>query len=324
MYILIENNTIHRSELVTMVFELSLRLRPAPLRCPHGDCGSRSIIKYGKGKRKNIPDVQRYLCKACGRTFCDRAGTPYYRKHYPALVMLTCLDLFHSLNTPMRRQARLVPHVPRKPSHRTVMRWQRDLALFFTRLKKARLNSGRVWLGDECYLRLGGKRVYQHVVLDSDSRAVLSSLLVRRKSQLEAEAIIRWAHERTGRLPEVFVSDSNAAFGAALENLGLEKTVTHEVVNHSDGFLNPRGYGTNLLERLWGTFTEWYENPAFRGFKTWRNTYPYCEAFSVYYNFVRPHSSLRGEEPRTPADAAGFKHAGSWSTLIEWMRNHLN
>mgnify|MGYP007109723958 CR=1 FL=1 len=83
MYILIENNTIHRSELVTMVFELSLRLRPAPLRCPHGDCGSRSIIKYGKGKRKNIPDVQRYLCKACGRTFCDRAGTPYYRKHQP-------------------------------------------------------------------------------------------------------------------------------------------------------------------------------------------------------------------------------------------------
>ncbi|MEX2705371.1 MAG: hypothetical protein Q6352_008940 [Candidatus Freyrarchaeum guaymaensis] len=135
--------------MVTLVFELSLRLRPAPLRCPHGDCGSRSIIKYGKGKRKNIPDVQRYLCKACGRTFCDRAGTPYYRKHYPALVMLTCLNLFHSLNTPMRRQARLVPHVPRKPSHRTVMRWQRDFALFFTRLKKARLNSGRVWLGDE-------------------------------------------------------------------------------------------------------------------------------------------------------------------------------
>ncbi|MEX2706521.1 MAG: hypothetical protein Q6352_014910 [Candidatus Freyrarchaeum guaymaensis] len=85
--------------MVTLVFELSLRLRPAPLRCPHGDCGSRSIIKYGKGKRKNIPDVQRYLCKACGRTFCDRAGTPYYRKHYPALVMLTCLDLFHALNT---------------------------------------------------------------------------------------------------------------------------------------------------------------------------------------------------------------------------------
>ncbi|MEX2706821.1 MAG: hypothetical protein Q6352_016435 [Candidatus Freyrarchaeum guaymaensis] len=106
--------------MVTLVFELSLRLRPAPLRCPHGDCGSRSIIKYGKGKRKNIPDVQRYLCKARGRTLCDRAGTPYYRKHYPALVMLTCLDLFHALNTPMRRRARLVPHVPRKPSHRTV------------------------------------------------------------------------------------------------------------------------------------------------------------------------------------------------------------
>ncbi|MEX2706822.1 MAG: hypothetical protein Q6352_016440 [Candidatus Freyrarchaeum guaymaensis] len=101
------------------------------------------------------------------------------------------------------------------------------------------------------------------------------------------------------------MSDSNAAFGAALENSGLEKTVTHEVVNHSDGFLNPRGYGTNLLERFWGTFTEWYENPAFRGFKTWRNTYPYCEAFSVYYNFVRPHSSSAARNPAHPRTRRG-------------------
>lgn len=325
MYIFIENSVIHNFELVPLVFELSLRLRPLPLRCSHSDCASRNIIKHGKGRRKNIPDVQRYLCKTCGRTFCDRAGTPYYWKHYPAQIILTCLDLFYNLNTPIRKQARLVPQVPRSPSHRTVMRWQRDFALFSTRLKDTKLDSSPTWRGDECYLRLGGRRVYQHAVLDSESRAVLSSLLVRRKSQYEAEAVIQWAHERTERFPKVFISDSNAAFGAALENLGLEKTVTHEVVNHSDGFRNPRGYDTNLIERFWGTFTEWYENPSFRGFKTWENTHRYCETFDIYYNFIRPHSSLTLDgKPATPADTAGFKHAGCWSTLIGWMRNNLS
>lgn len=325
MYLLIENSVIHRSELVLLVFELSLRLRPHPTRCPEKGCGSRNIIKYGRGKRKNIPDVQRYRCKDCGRTFCDRAGTPYYWKHYPAPVMLTCLDLFYNCNTPIRKQARLAPQVPRSPGHRTVMRWQRDFALFFTRLKEAKLDSSQAWLGDECYLRLGGKRIYQHAILDSGLRTVLGSLLVRRKSQEEAEAVLRLAQERTGIFPSVFISDANAAFGAALENLGLDKAVTHEVVNHSQGFLNPRGYGTNLMERYWGTFTEWYENPAFRGFKTWANTHIYCEMFDVYYNFIRHHSSLRlGGEPSTPAGVAGFKPVGCWSVLIWWMRNNIS
>jgi hypothetical protein len=130
---------------------------------------------------------------------------------------------------------------------------------------------------------------------------VLSSLLARQKSQYEAEAVIQWAHERTGRYPKVFISNSNAAFGAALENLGLEKTVTHGVVNHSQGFRNPRGYETNLMELFWGT-SELYEASSFRGFRDWENTHRYCETFDVYYNFYPPHSSLTLDgKPVTPA-----------------------
>jgi hypothetical protein len=146
---------------------------------------------------------------------------------------------------------------------------------------------------------------------------VLSSLLARRKSQYEAEAVIRWAHERTGRYPKVFISDSNAAFGAALENLGLGKTVTHGVVNHSQGFRNPRGYETNLMELFWGT-SELYEASSFRGFRDWENTHRYCETFDVYYNFILPIAPLRSTENQSHPQA-GFKYVGCWSTLIRGM-----
>jgi transposase-like protein len=65
MYIFIENGMIHNSELVPLIFELSLRLHPLPVRCPHSDCASRDTIKHGKGRRKSIPGAQRYLYKTC-------------------------------------------------------------------------------------------------------------------------------------------------------------------------------------------------------------------------------------------------------------------
>jgi len=119
------------------------------------------------------------------------------------------------------------------------------------------------------------------VILDSESRTMLSSLLTRRKSQYEAEAVTQWARKRTGTLPRVFISDSNAAFGAALENLGLEKMVAHDVVNHCEGFRNPR----DTIQTSWSGSGErspsGMRTPRLGGFKTWGNTHQYCETFNV-------------------------------------------
>lgn len=136
-----------------------------------------------------------------------------------------------------------------------------------------------------------------------------AAFFASKKSQYKGEAVTQWARDRAGRLPRAFISDSNAAFGAALENLGLEKIVTHEAGNHSEGFRNPEDTTQIPWSGSEGAFTEWYETSPFRGFKTWENTHRYFEVFNVYYNLIRPHSSLTLEgKPTTPAGAAGFKH----------------
>jgi len=100
MYIYIENSMIHSSELVPLIFELSLRLRPLPVRCPHSDCASRDTIKYGKGRRKNIPDVQRYpvqdLRKEPSATRLEHpttGNTTQHRSYSPAWTSSTTSTL---------------------------------------------------------------------------------------------------------------------------------------------------------------------------------------------------------------------------------------
>jgi hypothetical protein len=94
MYIFIENGMIHNSELVPLIFELSLRLHPLPVRSPHSDCASRDTIKHGKGGGRTSPVRSATSTRPVKRTFCNRAETPYYWKHYPSQIILTCLDHF--------------------------------------------------------------------------------------------------------------------------------------------------------------------------------------------------------------------------------------
>lgn len=86
-----------------------------------------------------------------------------------------------------------------------------------------------------------------------------AAFFASKKSQYKGEAVTQWARDRAGRLPRAFISDSNAAFGAALENLGLEKIVTHEAGNHSEGFRNPEDTTQIPWSGSEGAFTEWYE-----------------------------------------------------------------
>jgi len=47
--------------------------------CPH--CGVNKVILYGKARNK-----QRFLCKACGRTFVPTTNTIMWQSHFPAPV----------------------------------------------------------------------------------------------------------------------------------------------------------------------------------------------------------------------------------------------
>ncbi len=57
-------------------------------RCPFPDCPSHANPRAGgigrNGRMRSRTGSQcRFLCRACGRTFCARRGSAYYRLHVP-------------------------------------------------------------------------------------------------------------------------------------------------------------------------------------------------------------------------------------------------
>jgi transposase-like protein len=60
--------------------------------CPNLDCPARG--QAGRGTiRVHSQQERRYRCTVCGRTFAATRGTPFYRLHNQAVLLLVVLTL---------------------------------------------------------------------------------------------------------------------------------------------------------------------------------------------------------------------------------------
>ena len=84
-----------------MIARISAVIEFQLMHCP--DCQSEQIVKNGKLTLQDHTPIQKYLCKACGRQFNDRTGTPMARirtaSTLVALAMNVRTEGMVSLNT---------------------------------------------------------------------------------------------------------------------------------------------------------------------------------------------------------------------------------
>ena len=117
-------------------------------RCP--GCGSKRVWRAGAEPRKTAPPAQRYECPRCGKKFCDRTGTPFYRKHAPSARIFSAFTLFL-----VGLSFRAAPGGPRGVSHVTVAGMVHGAGT------REDPRGRRRWIGDETFVRVAGKTMYQ-------------------------------------------------------------------------------------------------------------------------------------------------------------------
>ena len=61
------------------------------MHCP--DCQSEQIVKNGKIALQDHSPVQKYLCKACGKQFNERTGTPIARLRTSSMVVSLAMNV---------------------------------------------------------------------------------------------------------------------------------------------------------------------------------------------------------------------------------------
>jgi transposase-like protein len=90
------------------------------MNCP--ECQSEQILKNGKARLQDHRSLQKYVCKACGKQFNERTGTPMSRLRSTP----ECLSLALNVRTEglgLRATGRVLGK-----SHATIIRWEQRLA----------------------------------------------------------------------------------------------------------------------------------------------------------------------------------------------------
>ena len=148
------------------------------LHCPASGKGSvRAIIRHGfyrtrSGKR------HRYQCRTCGKTFCSRNGTPYYRlQHRPSIFdEVTSLSVEGLNKSAIARIKRV--------AWNTVHRWLVRAGVWCRRFSHRRLKGLSIpeLQADEIRTIIGGREeaIWVFVVLDVWSRLWPSTVVGKR------------------------------------------------------------------------------------------------------------------------------------------------
>jgi transposase-like protein len=132
---------------------------------------------------------QRYRCKICGRTFAATRGTPLYRLHSPATLMLVVLTLL-SYGCPL--QAIVATFLL---DERTVAAWLQGAGQHCQQVHQHLVQHHQVDLqhvqADELWVKLVGQRAWQAMAMAVPSRLWLGGIISPQRDTMLITALVQ-------------------------------------------------------------------------------------------------------------------------------------
>lgn len=273
-------------------------------------CRSTKIVKHGKTNGK-----QRYLCKECCHKFIE--GSDFPRMRTKSRIISTSIDLYFEGLSVRKVQTQVEKLYGVSVSQVTIWKWitkYSDLVKSYITTLKPRLSG--MWHEDETMVSCEGRNIWFWEMIDEDTRFIVASHLSGTRTFEDTVAIFRKGFEQSKVRPKVVFVDGSHVYKRAFNKVfyTLRKVTRSELVQR----VGVRTRETNnIVERLHGTLKD--RAKPMRGLKDFESTKSILEGYTVHYNFVRPHQSLKG---KTPAQASGIDIKGDWYFLVKEATRH--
>jgi transposase-like protein len=320
--------------------------------CPNSSCPSHTRPRlaaqapYGSFKTRR-GRARRTVCKICGRTRSARAGTPYHRMRRPAKDFDLALRMSSESMSATSIARAIGVHVS------TVTRWRERGAAHLRRYSEEKLVVSEPTEVQLDELRVGGigaaERTWAWSAIEVWSRVWLASA-VERRTLRATHRFLRCVEDSCSKmvLPTVFATDEfkyyapviSKVFGPLVAHVEVKNRYanggiarrTFKLRNTPDfrfDFARERSEDSkrpntayverlNLFERRGVSYL--HRRTPGRA----RKPRPLADALEIlraYYNFIKPHQSLRfGRVTRTPAMQAGCaKHPLMFRGMLMWV-----
>ncbi len=276
-------------------------------------CQSKNIGKDGLRHNKS-GTIQIFNCKACGRYFTVNLGFEKM-KHNPHGIT-TAMQLYFSGES-LRNTAQSLRLMGVQVSYQTVWNWiQKYTEMMEKYLDQITPQVSDTWRADELFMKVRGDMKYVFAMMDDETRFWIAQEVANTKETHDARHLFRMARERTGKKPQVLITDGLAAYKQACDyEYWTPKMETRTV--HIRHIALKGDHHNNKMERLNGEIRD--REKVTRNLKT--EDSPILMGMQIFHNYIRPHMALDGQ---TPADLAGIKVEGEnkWLTLIQNAATH--
>jgi transposase-like protein len=270
-------------------------------------CNSDSIVK--KAIRHNkYGNIQRYLCKECGKRFSLNIGFEKM-KHNPQGIT-TAMQLYFSGES-LRNTAESVRLIGMSVSHQTVYSWIKKYVTLMSRyLEKIKPNVSDAWRADELYLKVRGNPKYLYALMDDQTRFWIAQQVADTKYTSNVRPLLQKGKELAGKRPNTFITDGAPNYHDAFNKEFF--TINNPRTRHISHIRLQGDHNNNKMERMNGEVRD--REKVMRGLK--RPDTTVLTGYQIYHNYFRPHEALNG---KTPADKCGIAIQGNnkWKTVIE-------
>jgi putative transposase len=266
-------------------------------------CGSSDIVKNGVRHNKH-GDIQRYLCRSCGKRFSINIG--FEKMRATPQVITSAMQLYftgesyRNIQKFLRLQGVTV-------DHSTVLRWVRKyVRLMESYVLKLKPNVSDTWRADEIYMKVKGNMKYLFAMMDDETRFWIAQEMAETKMKHDARKLFIRARSLMDKKPKTLITDGLQTYSTACQQVFKGTKHIRKIT------LNGKAHNNNKMERLNGEIRD--REKTMRGLKKKRTTI--FRGYQIYHNYIRPHESLQG---KTPAEACGIKVEGDnkWITLIQ-------
>jgi transposase-like protein len=270
-------------------------------------CGSESIVRDSVRHNKS-GDIQRYLCKTCGKRFSINLG---FQKMKASPKTITSAMQLYFTGESYRNVQKFLKLQGVTVDHSTILRWVKKYVRLMERyLEKIKPNVSDTWRADELYVKIKGNMKYLFALLDDETRFWIAQEVAETKHGHDARKLFQMGMKVAGKKPKTLITDGLRAYQDAYYS---------EFYSFKEGWQEhihkialTEKHNNNKMERFNGEVRD--REKVMRGLKV-KET-PILKGYQLFHNYIRPHEALEG---RTPSEACGITIEGQnkWITLIQ-------
>ena len=238
--------------------------------CPH--CRSTATTKRNPRTTLGYP---RFNCRACGRRFNERTGTPFNDLQHPTDIVLLAVLWRLRYTRSFRDVAELLLQRGYAVTHETVRDWEfRFAPLLANRLRaKRRGRTGVSWYIDETDVKVAGRWCDLYRAIDREG-TLIDSMRSAHRDKHAARRFLRGLLQVAERKPLRITTDAHPAYRKAIRWI-----VGRKVRHRCNQYLN------NWIEQDHRAITQRYY--PMRGFGSFVSAAQFCAAFDEVRQYFR-------------------------------------